>query len=146
MNQVTMHDLEQFSYWMEKRIASSHWYNPYNPLIKIDSVERENRYAGGNDAVEEIQLDVEIQLLCYPESDESLLMSMSDALLRELERWITEQGLPMKTLTLVSLSSVEPLPLPLTRSLGILTNIPVFAYCFLEEHHYLNATNSRRSS
>ena len=118
MNQVTMHDLEQFSYWMEKRIASSHWYNPYNPLIKIDSVERENRYAGGNDAVEEIQLDVEIQLLCYPESDESLLMSMNDALLRELERWITEQGLPMKTLALVSLSSVEPLPVTLNTEFG----------------------------
>ena len=36
-------------------------------------------------------------------------MSISDSLLRELQRWITVRGLPMKTSTYVSLSSVEPL-------------------------------------
>ena len=120
MPQLTMHDLEIFSKWMEKRLTGPHWYNPYNPLIKIDLMERAERYVARNDRVEETQLDEEIQQRRYSESHGSLLISMSDALLRELQRWITVRALPMKTLTYVSLSSVELLPLPLTRSLGIL--------------------------
>ena len=54
------------------------------------------------------------------------LMSMSDTLL--LQRWITGHGYPMRTYCYVSLQVVEPFPLPLTRCLGVLTNIPVFAF------------------
>ena len=55
-------------------------------------------------------------------------MSMSDALLRSLQRWITDHGYPMRTLCYISLQAVEPLPLPITRCLGVLTNIPVFTF------------------
>ena len=34
----------------------------------------------------------------------------------------------MKTQCLISLQAVEPISLPLTRCLGVLTNIPVFAF------------------
>ena len=34
----------------------------------------------------------------------------------------------MRTQCYVSLQAVEPLPLPLTRCLGVLTNIPLFAF------------------
>ena len=55
-------------------------------------------------------------------------MSMSDALLRSLQRWITDHGYPMRTLCYISLQAVEPLPLPMTRCLGVLTNIAVFTF------------------
>ena len=51
-------------------------------------------------------------------------MSMSDDLLRALQRWITRHRYPMKSERYISLQAVEPLPLPLTRCLGVLTNIP----------------------
>ena len=72
----------------------------------------------------EIQLDLCIQQLCVPALHESLLMSMSDALLQALQRWITRHGYPMKSQCYISLQAVEPLPLLLTRCLGVLTNIP----------------------
>ena len=30
-----MQDLEQVSYWQEKRLMGSHWYNIYNPAISV---------------------------------------------------------------------------------------------------------------
>ena len=81
-----------------------------------------------NDAVEEIQLDATVQQHRVPARNESLLMSMSDALLRSLRRWITDHGYPIRTLCYVSLQAVEPLPLPITRCLGMLTNIPMFTF------------------
>ena len=41
---------------------------------------------------------------------------------------ITDRGYPMRTLCCVSLQTAEPLPLPITRCLGVLTNIPVFTF------------------
>ena len=87
-----------------------------------------DRVVANNDSVEEIQLDLSIQQLRVPAWNESLLMSMSDALLRSLQRWIASKGYPMQTQCYVSLQAVEPLPLPLTRCLGVLTNIPLFAF------------------
>ena len=115
-----MHDLEQFSYWQEKRLTSAHWYNIYNPVISVDLTELYDRVVGNNDSVEEIQLDLTVHQHRVPAWNKSLLMSMSDALLRSLQRWISSHGLSMKT--------VEPIELPLTRCLGVLTNIPIFAF------------------
>jgi len=123
-----MHDLEQFSYWQEKRLTSVHWYNIYNPVISVDLTELYDRVVGNNDAVEEILLDLCIQQHRVPEWNESLLMSMSDALLWSLQRWITSHGFSMKTRCYVSLQAEEPIALPLTRCLGVLTNIPTFAF------------------
>ena len=53
---------------------------------------------------------------------------MSDALLRALQRWITSHGYSMKTRCFLSLQAVESIALLLTRCLGVLTNIPVFAF------------------
>ena len=55
-------------------------------------------------------------------------MSMSDALLRALERWITSHSYSMKTQCFISLQAVESIALQLTRYLGVLTNIPIFAF------------------
>ena len=123
-----MHDLEQFSYWQEKRLTSSHGYNIYNPVISVELIELADGVVGNNDAVEEIQLDLTVPQHRAPAWKESLLMSMSDALLRSLQRWITDHGYPMRTLCYVSLQAVEPLILPITRCLGVLTNIPVFTF------------------
>ena len=128
MQSVSIQDLEQISYWQEKRLTSSHWYNIYNPVISIELTEIADRVVGNNDAVEEIQLNVTIQQERVTTWNESLLMSISDALLRSLQRWITSHGYAMGTRCYVSLQAVEPLPLPLTRCLGVLTNIPVFAF------------------
>ena len=43
MPSVSMHDLEQFSYWQEKRLTSSHWYNIYNPVISVELTELADR-------------------------------------------------------------------------------------------------------
>lgn len=123
-----MQDLEQFSYWQEKRLMSAHWYNLYNPVISVELTELYDRVVGNNDAVEEIELDLTVQQHRVPACIESLLMSMSDALLRALQRWITNHGYPMRSRCYMSLQAVVPLPLPLTRYLGVLTNIPIFAF------------------
>ena len=128
MQQVSMHDLEHFSYWQEKRLTSSHWYNIYNPVISVELTELADHVVGNNDAVEEIQLDLTVQQHRVPAWNESLLMSMSDALLPSLQRWITNHGYPMRTLCYLSLQAVEPLPLRITRCLGVLTNIPMFTF------------------
>ena len=119
---------------MEKRQTGPHWYNAHNLLIKIDLMETADRYTDCNDSVDEIQFNVKVQQLQTPEAHESLLMGMSDTLLHELQRLIAERGFPMKSLTYLSLQCVEPLPLPLTQSLGTLTNIPVFAYFPWKRH------------
>ena len=128
MQSVSMQDLEQFSYWQEKRLISSHWYNIYNPVIFVELTEIADRVVGNNDMVEEIQLDLSFQQHRVPVWNKSVSMSMSDALSRSLQRWITSHGYSMKTYCFVSLQAVERLPLPLTRCLGVLTNIPIFAF------------------
>ena len=55
-------------------------------------------------------------------------MSMSDALLRGLQRWITSHSCSMKKRCFISLQALESIALPLTRCLGVLTNIPIFAF------------------
>ena len=122
-----MQDLEQFSYWQDQRLSSYHCYDIYNPVISVDLTELADRVVGNNDSVEEIQLDLRIQQLRVVAWHESLLMSMSDALLRALQR-ITNHGYPMRSRCYISLQAVVPLPLPLTRCLGVLTNIPIFAF------------------
>ena len=128
MQTVYMQDLEQFSYWQEKRLTSFHCYDIYNPVISVELTELADRVVANSDSVVEIQLDLGIQPLRVPVWHESLLMSMSDALLRAFQHWITRHGYPMKPQCYVSLQAVEPLPLPLTKCLGVLTNIPVFAF------------------
>ena len=128
MQSVSMQDLEQFSYWQDKRLSSYHCYDIYNPVISVDLTELADRVVGNNDSVEEIQLDLRIQQLRAAAWHESLLMSMSDALLRALQRWITNHGYQMRSRCYISLQAVVPLPLPLTRYLGVLTNIPIFAF------------------
>ena len=63
-----------------------------------------------------------------PEKNENLLMSMSDGLLRAVQQWIRNQRLFMKTRCYLTLRTVEPIALPITKCLGVLTNIPVFAF------------------
>ena len=107
---------------------SSYWYNFYNPVIPVELTELYDRVVGNNDAVEEIQLDLAIHQHRIPAWNESLLMSISDALLRSLQRWITSQSYSMKTRCFISLEAVESIALPLTRCLGVLRNIPIFAF------------------
>ena len=60
MLSVSMQDLEQVSYWQEKRLMSSHWYNIYNSVISVELTELYDRVVGNNDGVEEIQLDLTV--------------------------------------------------------------------------------------
>ena len=106
-----------------KTSDSSHCYDLYSPVISVELTELADRVVANNDSVVEIQLDLFIQQLHVPAWHESLLMSMSDALLRALQRWITRHEYPMKSQCYVSLQAVEPLPLPLTRCLEGLKKI-----------------------
>ena len=123
-----MQDLEQLSYWQEKRLLSPHWYNICNPVISVELTELADRVVGNNDAVEEIQLDLTVHQHRVPTWNESLLMSMSDGLLRALQRWIKSHGYSMKTRCFLSLQAVEPIALLLIKCSGVLTNIPISAF------------------
>ena len=128
MQTVSMHDLEQLSYWQEKHFKSGHWYNLYNPVISVELTEFADRMVRNNDAVQEIQLDLTVHQHRVPENNENLLMSMSDGLLRAVQHWVTSRKLSMKTRCYLTLHAVESIALPLTKCLGVLTNIPVFAF------------------
>ena len=85
MQSVSMQDLEQLSYWQEKRFKSGHWYNLYNPVLSVQLTEFADRVVRNNDAVQEIQLDLTVHQHRVPENNENLWMSMSDGLLRAVQ-------------------------------------------------------------
>ena len=128
MQTMSMQDLEQLSYWQEKRFKSGHWYNLYNPVISVELTEFADRVVRNNDAVQEFQLDLTVHQHRVPAWNESLLMSMSDGLLRAVQHWVKSRRLSMKTRCYLTLHTVEPIALPITKCLGVLTNIPVFAF------------------
>ena len=128
MQSVSMQDLEQLSYWQEKRFNSGHGYNLYSPVISVELTELTNRVVRNNDAVQEIQLDLAVHQHRIPEINENLLMSMSDGLLRAVQHWVTSRRLSMKARCYLTLHAVEPIALPFTKCLGVLTNIPIFAF------------------
>ena len=125
MQAVSMHDLEQLSYWQEKRFKR---YNLYNPVLSVELTEFADRVVRNNDAVQEIQLDLTVHQHKVQENNENLLMSMSDGLLRAVQHWVTSRRLSMKTRCYLTLHAVESIALPLTKCLGVLTNIPVFTF------------------
>ena len=128
MQSVSMQDLEQLSYWQEKRFNSGHGYNLYYPVLSVELTELAERVVRNNDAVQEIQLDLTVHQHRVPDKNENLLMSMSDGLLRAVQHWVTSRRLSMKTSCYLTLQAVEPIPLPITTCLGVLTSIPVFAF------------------
>ena len=121
----TRNDLEQLAFWQETRKQSLHWYNVREPVISVELNEGEKRWIANN---EEVQMDLTVYQHRVPAWNENLLMSLSDALLRGIQRWLTRKNLPMTTRCVLSLQEEEPNPLPLTRCLGIITNTPVFAF------------------
>ena len=108
-----MQDLEQISYWQEKRVTSAHWYNIYNPVISVELTKLADCVVGNYDLIEEIQSNLAVLrlsvLLRVPAWNESVLMSTSDALLRALQRWISGHGYPKRSRCYVFLQAVEPL-------------------------------------
>ena len=101
-----MQDLEQLSYWQEKRLMSSHWYNIYNPVLSVELTKLADHVVGNNDDVQEIQLVLTAHQHRIPAWTENLLMSMSDALLRAVQRCITSQRYSMKTRCYITLQTV----------------------------------------
>jgi len=91
----------------------------------VELNEGEKRWIANN---EEVQMDLTVYQHRVPAWNENLLMSLSDALLRGIQRWLTRKNLPMTTRCVLSLKEEEPNPLPLTRCLGAITNTPVFAF------------------
>ena len=97
-------------------------------MISVELTEFADRVGRNNDAVQEIQMDLTVHQHRVPAWNENLLMSMSDGLLRAVQHWVTSRKLSMKTRCYLTLQTVEPIALPLTKCLGVLTNIPVFAF------------------
>ena len=123
-----MQDLEQLAYWQEKRFNSGHGYNLYNPVLSMELTELADRVVRNNEAVQEIQLELTVHQHRIPEKNENLLMSMSDGLLRAVQHWVTSRRLSMEARCFLTLHAVEPIALPITKCLGVLTSIPVFAF------------------
>ena len=129
MQSVSMQDLEQIAYWQEKRFKSKYGYNLYNPVLSVELTEFADRVVRNNVAVqEEFQLELTVHQHRKPEKNENLFMSMSDGLLRAVQHWVTSRRFSMNTRCYLTLQAVEPIALPLTKCLGVLTNIPVFAF------------------
>ena len=97
-------------------------------MISVELTEFADRVGRNNDAVQEIQMDLTVHQHRVPAWNENLLMSLSDGLLRAVQHWVTSRRLSMKTRCYLTLQTVEPIALPLTKCLGVLTNIPVFAF------------------
>ena len=104
------------------------WYNLYNPVISVDLIELADRVIGNNDRQQQIQLELTVYQHRIPEKNENLLMALSDGLLRAVQHWMTSRKLSMKSRCYLTLHGVEPLALPMTRCLAVLTDIPVFAF------------------
>ena len=128
MQTMSMQDLEQLSYWQEKRFNSGYGYNRYNPVISVELAELADRVVRNNEAVQEIELELTVHQHRVPEINENLLMSMSDGLLRAVQHWVASRRLSMKARCYLTLHAVEPIALPITKCLGVLTNMPVFAF------------------
>ena len=128
MQSVSMQDLEQLSFWQDKRFNSGHSYHLYNPVLSVELTELTDRVVSNNEAVQEIQLELTVHQHRIPDNNENLLMSMSDGLLRAVQQWVTSRRLSMKARCYLTLHAVEPIALPITNCLGVLTNIPVFAF------------------
>ena len=94
----------------------------------MDLTELSNKLTGINNAAEEFQMELMVYQHRIPEKNENLLMALSDGLLRTIQHWVTCQRLSMKSRCYLTLHEVEPIALPMTRCLGVLTNIPVFAF------------------
>ena len=98
-------------------------------MISVELTEFADRVVRNNDAMqEEFQMEITVHQHRVPAWNESLLMSISDGLLRAVQHWVTSRRLSMKTRCYLTLHTVEPIALPLTKCLGLLTNIPVFAF------------------
>ena len=97
-------------------------------MISVELTEFADRVVGNNETVQEIQLDLTVHQHRVPENNENLLMSLSDGLLRAVQHWVTSRRLSMKTRCYLTLHAVEPIALPFIKCLGVLTNIPVFAF------------------
>ena len=123
-----MQDSAQIAYWQEKRFKTGHWYNPYNPVISMDLIELSDRLLGKNGRQEEIQMALVVHQQRIPEKHENLLMALSDAFLRAIQQWAINRKWPLKRRSYLTLHGVEPLALPMTNCLAVLTNIPVFAF------------------
>ena len=102
----------------------------------MELTEFADRVVRNNEAMqEEFQLELTVHQHRIPEKNENLMMSMSDGLLRAVQHWIRNRHLSMKARCYLTLHTVEPIALPITECLGVLTNIPVFAF-FLGRCHY----------
>ena len=98
-------------------------------MLSVELTEFADRVVRNNVAVqEEFQLELTVHQHRIPEKNENLLMSMSGGLLRAVQHWVTSRRFSMKTRCYLTLQAVEPIALPLTKCLGVLTNIPVFAF------------------
>ena len=116
MQSVSMQDLEQIAYWQEKRFNSKYGYNLYNPVLSVELTEFADRVVRNNVAVqEEFQLELTMHQHRVPEINENLLMSMSDGLLRAVQHWVTSRRFSMKTQCYLTLQTVEPIALPITK-------------------------------
>ena len=94
----------------------------------MDLTELSNRVVGNNARQQEFQLELTVHQHRIPEKHENLLMALSDALLRSVQHWLASRRLSMKSRCYLTLQAVEPLALPMTKCLAVLTNIPVFAF------------------
>lgn len=94
----------------------------------MELIELSNRVWGENGRQEEIQLELAVYQPRIPEKHENLLMALSDAFLHVVQQWVTRRKVPLKTWCYLTLHGVEPLALPLTMCLAVLTNTPAFKF------------------
>lgn len=123
----SLQDTKQLTYWQEKRFESPYWYNVSDPIILVELSEIDARLITGT-RQHEFQLQKDIYQQRQPNKHENVLMALSDALLRAIQRWIRNRQVAFHSKCCVSLHAVEPLALPMLKCQAVLLNIPVFAF------------------
>ena len=116
----TPRDTKELSYWQKKRAESPYWYNVNDPVISVELEEIATPWLG------ETQMKMDIVSLGETENHDIILMTLSDALLREIQAWITRRKVPLHLKCSVLLLA-EPRKKPQeTKCVTMLVNIPVF--------------------
>ena len=116
---------KELIYWQEKRLQSPYWYSAYDPVILVDLIEIEARLIAKQ---HEFQLQMNIYQQRKPNKHENLLMSLSDAILRGIQQWMTNRQVSLDSRCCLTLHAVESLPLPLMKCLAVFLNIPIYAF------------------
>ena len=116
----TVRDTKQLLCWQKKRAESPYWYNVNDPVISVELEEIATPW------FTETQMKMSIVSCGETENPEIILMTLSDALLQEIQAWFTRRKVPLHLKCSVLLLAESRKKPQETKCVAMLINIPVF--------------------